>query len=111
MILESIFTGAIFIMEIPSGTFADYFGRKENLNHWLCILSDRDFGLWIGTKFLGLSSGRNNLGCGIGVPIGTYEAMIYETLKQEKREDPIQGGFWKIRKCPDDRARSSSTNR
>mgnify|MGYP000498076867 CR=1 FL=1 len=32
MILESIFTGAIFAFEIPTGTIADKFGRKLSLN-------------------------------------------------------------------------------
>ena len=32
MLLESLFTGAIFVFEIPTGTIADKFGRKISMN-------------------------------------------------------------------------------
>ncbi len=38
MILESIFTGAIFLFEIPTGTIADKFGRKTTLFIFLTLI-------------------------------------------------------------------------
>lgn len=86
MILQAIFTFSIFMLEIPTGAVADRFGRKISLalsgfigviaclvyvaypNFWVFALSEFIFAM------------------GFSLASGADQAMIYDSLKQAKRE-------------------------
>ena len=86
MILESWFVGWIFILEIPTGSIADYFGRKLSLilsfitlcMSVLIFSSIPSFALFMLGEFIwALSTSLNS---------GTIEAMTYDTLKKINKE-------------------------
>ena len=86
MILETIFTVAIFFLEIPSGAFADKVGRKTSLvlsNLSLCI-SFVIFGL--GNSFFIFMIAQIFGALFWALKSGADSAFIYDSLKEIKRE-------------------------
>ena len=96
MILESIFTGAIFIMEIPSGTLPIILAEKKTLiiGYVSLVIAILVYGsvpnFWV------FALGEIIWAVASACQSGTYEAMIYETLKQEKREDQSKVVFGRL---------------
>ena len=86
MILETIFTIALFFFEIPSGAFADKVGRKTSLvlsNLSLCI-SFVIFGL--GNSFFAFMIAQIFTALFWALKSGADSAFIYDSLKELKRE-------------------------
>ena len=84
--LESIFHIVSFCFELPSGVFADVFGRKKTL-----VLSQ--VASLLSGIFMILSNGFGTtafaIGCcalGYNLSSGTREALAYDSLKQEGKE-------------------------
>ena len=93
MILETIFTVAIFLLEIPSGAFADKVGRKTSLvlsNLSLCI-AFIIFGL--GNSFFIFMIAQIFLALFWALKSGADSAFIYDSLKEIKREDEYAKTF------------------
>lgn len=86
MILQSWFMLWIFILEIPTGTIADYFGRKYSLALGclftiiaaLTYVSMPNFYVFLLAEFLWAVS--------VALFSGADEALIYDTLKKIKNE-------------------------
>jgi len=96
LILQSWFMGWMFILEIPTGTIADYFGRKISLviSQGIIIFailvysSVPVFSMFLLGEFL--------FALGITLSSGANEAFIYDTLKeigQESESEKIFGRF------------------
>jgi MFS family permease len=96
LILQSWFMGWMFLMEIPTGTVADYFGRKISLVLSQVILiiailiysSVPVFSMFMLGEFL--------FALAITLSSGANEAFIYDTLKeigQEAESEKIFGRF------------------
>lgn len=93
-LIHIIYTITIFALEIPSGYFADIFGRKVSiiLGLVLQIIAMIIFLYW-GT-FLGIAVAYAVLGIGLSLLSGADSALLYETLvslKKEKRYKKYQG--------------------
>ncbi|NQV08784.1 MFS transporter [Candidatus Woesearchaeota archaeon] len=87
MILETIFTIALFLFEIPSGAFADKVGRKASLalsNISLCVAFVL-FGL--GNSFFIFIIAQIFCALFWALKSGADSAFIYDSLKEIKREN------------------------
>lgn len=96
LLLQSWFMGWMFILEIPTGTVADYFGRKISLvlSQVIMIIailiysSVPVFSMFLLGEFL--------FALAITLSSGANEALIYDTLKdmgQEAESEEIFGRF------------------
>jgi len=66
------------ILEVPSGVFADFFGRKKSLINLVIFVFARDFKTFmIGAVFFGAAMAFES---------GSGSAFIYDTLKDLKKE-------------------------
>ncbi len=91
MILQSWFMLWIFLLEIPTGTIADFFGRKISIAASgivgaiaaIVYVSAPNFYVFLLAEFL--------WALGAALLSGADTAMIYDTLKQEKREKESKG--------------------
>ncbi|MHA1768056.1 MAG: MFS transporter, partial [Promethearchaeota archaeon] len=86
MILESIFTGAIFIFEIPTGTIADKFGRKLSLNLSYIINAIAVMVYVIYPRFYVFALGEMIWALALALNSGAMEAIIYDSLLELGRE-------------------------
>ncbi len=86
LIGEALFALAVLVMEIPSGVFADKYGRKNCL-----IMAEACtticFGiLAIATEFWQVICGQILIGIGLAFASGAKDALIYDSLQELKRE-------------------------
>ena len=86
MILQSLFSIMMVALEIPSGYFADLYGRKNSI-----ILAA--VGLFVGMSFYSLGHnfwqfliGEIFFAISSSFLSGSMEALVYDTLKNDKRE-------------------------
>ncbi len=96
MILQSWFLFWIFVLEIPIGTIADFFGRKHSL-FIVCIVNTvgvlvyvnaPNFYVFMLAEFLWAAS--------VALVSGADEAFVYDTLKKIKRTDESKKIFGRI---------------
>ena len=87
MILETIFTAVVFLLVVPTGSFADMYGRKIALalSSSLFCVSFIIYGL--GTNFWIFLFANLVFAVGLAFMIGADSAFIYDTLKELKKEN------------------------
>ena len=84
--LRAIYSVAIVILEIPSGYFADVWGRKNTLvaGTFMGVIG---FGIYsFSYRFSEFLVAEIMLGIGQSLISGSDSALLYDTLKVEKRE-------------------------
>ena len=87
MQLQAIYSIAIVVLEIPSGYFADMWGRKTTLiigailGFLGFVIYSFSYGFW------GFLFAEITLGIGQSFISGSDSALLYDSLKQMKRED------------------------
>lgn len=86
MILQSWYVGWIFLLEIPTGTIADYFGRKISLVLGYITMFAGVFVYSINPNFVLFMLGEFIWALSGSLNSGTFEAMVYDTLKLTERE-------------------------
>ncbi|MCH4895608.1 MFS transporter [Marinilabiliaceae bacterium JC040] len=87
MLLKSIYSIAIVIMEIPSGYLADIWGRRKTLLIG-GILAFIGFAIYsITNHFLTFLMAEITLGLGHSLISGADSALLYDSLKSIKQED------------------------
>ena len=94
MMMEAIFSVALVIMEIPSGYFADIFGRRLSLILSACLFLMGIIVYAFAETFLVFAIGEVLLAVGISFSSGAKEAMIYDTLiemGEKERYKKVQG--------------------
>ncbi|MFH1849851.1 MAG: MFS transporter [archaeon] len=86
MILESLFIIAVFVLEVPSGGFADRLGRKRSLmiSSLFACVSFVVFGL--GSNFWVFLAAQILLSGAWAFASGADSALIYDSLKESGRE-------------------------
>jgi len=87
MLLNSFFLVCIFIMEIPTGAVADYFGRKTSL---ICAAFVSSIGVFIYSitpNIYLFMLGEFLWATGFALMSGADEALIYDSLKKLKKEN------------------------
>ena len=87
LLLQSFFSIAIIIFEIPSGYFSDVIGRKITIILGSLISVLGFFIYSFSFSFLGFLVAELLLGLGASFISGTDSAMIYDTLLQINREN------------------------
>ena len=92
--IESIFFGTIVVFEIPSGYFADRYGRKQSLVLG-SVLHLTGAIIWaLSYGFIGFFIGNFIWGLGFAFTSGANTALLYESLLRLKRKNEykkIQG--------------------
>lgn len=85
--LQGIYSVAIVLLEIPSGYFADIWGRKSTLiiGSFLGVIGFAIYSFTYG--FWGFLIAELVLGIGQSFISGSDSALLYDSLLQEKKED------------------------
>ncbi|MDE2635705.1 MAG: MFS transporter [Chloroflexota bacterium] len=95
-LIESIFIGSIFLMEVPTGILADRLGRKWSIvvSTFLVMCAEflfifaRDFNWYIVYALL--------TGIGFAFASGAVEAMIYDSLPPENRDEAMKRAMGRV---------------
>jgi len=86
MILQSLFALAVVVLEIPTGYFADIFGRRKSLIFAASFLALGSFAYSLGYNFYQFLIAEILLAFGVSLVSGTDSALVYDTLKDLKQE-------------------------
>lgn len=86
MILEMIFMFAIVLLEVPSGVFADLFGRKNSLLIAKICLSIGFLMVGLAEGFLLILLAQFVIAIAWSFSSGADEALVYDSLKTGKKE-------------------------
>ncbi|GEM_PF-5756354 len=94
--LESFVAAGIFLFEIPSGVWADRFGRRRLLvaANALAVVGMAIFATGHHFLFFALESFLG--GIGIACASGADQALIYDSLQAEGREGEARGVFGRL---------------
>ncbi len=85
-LLQSSFSVAVIILEIPTGYFSDIFGRKKSMIIG-SFLATAGFAVYsLSYSFWGFFWAEITLGAGISFLSGADSAMLYDTLLAGKKE-------------------------
>jgi MFS family permease len=87
MILQSLFSLTVVFLEVPSGYFADIFGRKKTLILASLFMTVGIFTYSLGYNFYQFLVAEILWAFGISFISGTDSAFIYDTLKELKQEE------------------------
>ena len=86
-LLQSVYSIAIVILEIPSGYLADVIGRKNSITIGT-VLGFIGFSIYIFTgDFWGFLVAEIIMGFGQSMISGADSAILYDTLLEAKEED------------------------
>jgi len=87
MILQSLYSLAVIILELPTGAFADYFGKKASLvfSSLFLVVGSIIYGL--GLNFWHFLAAEIIFGVGTSFASGADRAFLHETLVSIDRED------------------------
>lgn len=86
MIIEAWFVFVMFLMEVPTGTIADYFGRKHSLilagimGALGCLIFIVEPNFWV------FMLGETFWATGAALISGSDEALVYDSLKKVKKQ-------------------------
>ncbi len=87
MILQSLFSIAIVLLEVPTGYFADVFGRKKSLIY-ASLFSFFGFVIYsLGYNFYQFLAAEILLAFACSFMSGADSALLYDTLKDLKKEN------------------------
>ncbi|MFH1770073.1 MAG: MFS transporter [archaeon] len=86
MLLESIFMITILLLEVPSGVFADIFGRKKALVLSLLSASVGFIVFGIGNTFWVFLIAQLLVALGWSLESGADSALVYDSLKEINKE-------------------------
>ena len=86
MILQSLFAIAIVVLEVPTGYFADIFGRRTTLINSAIFLTLGVIVYSIGHNFAQFLIAEILWAVGVSLNSGTGAAFVYDTLKDLGRE-------------------------
>lgn len=85
--LQAWFMVWIFILEVPTGAVADYFGRKYSIILGLVLFGVGNFIYGSVPNFWIFLLGEFILAAGLALQSGADEALLYDSLKSLGRED------------------------
>ncbi|MFH0876129.1 MAG: MFS transporter [archaeon] len=86
-VLQSLFSLAVVILEIPTGYFADLFGRKKTLVLSGIFMTAGIIVYSLGHNFIEFLAAEILLAFGISLLSGADSALLYDTLKELKRTE------------------------
>jgi len=86
LLLQSIFSVAILVLEVPSGYFSDKFGRKNSIILGWTLTFIGFIGYALAGDFWGFLLAELMLGLGASFISGTDSALMYDSLLELGRE-------------------------
>ncbi len=86
MVLQSLYSLTIVLLEVPSGYFADVFGRRKSLLLASIFLTFGIFTYSLGYNFYQFLIAEILWGVGDSFVSGTDSALVYDTLRDLKQE-------------------------
>ncbi|MFC2135640.1 MFS transporter [Bacteroidota bacterium] len=86
MILEVFFIGLALILEVPSGAFADLYGRKNSMIIGMFAVTVAFIVFGFSTNFWHFLIGNLLVATGVALNSGANEAFIFDSLKECARE-------------------------
>jgi len=86
MILQSLYCVAVILLEVPTGYFADLFGRRKSLIYSGFFMALGMLVYSLGYNFFQFLIAEIIWAVGISLMSGADSAMVYDTLKDLKRE-------------------------
>lgn len=89
-ILQSAYSVAVILLEVPSGYFADLFGRRTSLTISGIFLASGIGVYSLGTGFYDFLLGELIFAVGGSLESGSASALIYDTLEDLGKEDLYQ---------------------
>jgi MFS family permease len=95
--IQAWFLGCVFLLEIPTGTIADYMGRKQSMT--LGFLATMVGALVYSSypAFWVFMIGESIWAVGASLMSGAQEAFLYDSLKEMNREDESKKLFGRTR--------------
>jgi MFS family permease len=82
----AVWSGVVFLLEIPSGVLADKFSRRKIL-FWAQLSRALGYGVWIFfPNYWGFLTGFLLWGIKSALSHGTFEALVFDELKAEGEE-------------------------
>jgi MFS family permease len=99
LFLNSWFMFCIFIFEIPTGTVADFFGRKTSMlmGSFVCILAVVVYASY--PNFYVFLAGETIWALAFTLKSGANEALVYDSLKMIGREEKSQQTYSRMESC------------
>jgi len=88
--LESVLVLFIFFFEVPTGIFADKFGRKKSIVIGTLLLALEPLIFLFADNFLWFAIAFAISGIGITFHSGSIEALIYDHLKSKNKENQMK---------------------
>lgn len=88
--LESVLVLFIFLFEIPTGLFADKFGRKKSIVVGTLLLALEPLIFLFADNFVWFAIAFAIAGIGITFHSGSIEALIYDYLKSNNKENQMK---------------------
>src|SRR3989338_7909663 len=82
MVLEALFIIVVLLLEIPSGAFADLFGRKLSLALSMVAASISFIIFGLGTSFWTFLLAQVIIAFGWALTSGADSALLYDSLKE-----------------------------
>jgi MFS family permease len=86
-VLQVIFSVAAIVLEIPSGYFADTFGRKKSIVFGICMATIGHFLYFTAEGFWGFALAETVLAFSAAFVSGADSAFLFDTLIQYKSSD------------------------
>lgn len=99
MVLQSVFAILMVILEVPTGYFADLYGRKISLSISTITLIMGISIYSIGSCFMHFLIAEIILGVSNAFSSGTTSALLYDTLKNLNRENEYKKLWGKTTSC------------
>ncbi len=90
LVLESVLVVFMFLFEIPTGIFADKFGRKKSILLGALLLSLEPALFLFAENFFVFAVAFALAGIGLTFHSGTIEALLYDYLKAAHREHEMK---------------------
>lgn len=84
--LQSLVNLAMFVFEIPTGIFADRFGRKNSLIFGRVLIMVYFVGMVFADHFSIVAAAFIALGIGVTFLSGTEEALLFDSAKKDGKE-------------------------
>ena len=95
-LIESIVIGTIFAMEVPTGVLADRIGRKWSIFAATVLLMSAEFIFIFARTFEWYVLVALLTGAGFAFASGTVEALVYDSLPPENREEAMKRAMGRV---------------
>ena len=95
-LIESIMIFTIFVMEVPTGLLADRVGRKWSIFASTVLLASAEFIFIFARSFEWYVFIALLTGIGFAFASGAVEALVYDSLPSENREDAMKRAMGRV---------------